>query len=114
MSKLTIPFQYADSLPLVPSEGTIAYIIDVATGELYDEAGNFETAISYIQTTEYIAIACADELHWCRTGGTPGESHCHYCESYGPVVRTQEALQASFDHERRLQEDCFNLVAVAA
>ena len=109
MSKLTIPFQYADSLPLVPSEGTIAYIIDVATGELYDEAGNFETAISYIQTTEYIAVACADEVHWCG-----GSTECAYCETYGPVVRTQEALQASFDHERRLQEDCFNLAAVAA
>ena len=108
MSKLTIPFQYADSLPLVPSEGTIAYIIDVATGELYVEAGNFETAISYIQTTEYIAIACADEVHVCR------QDDCLYCETYGPIVRTQADLQASFDHERRLQEDCFNLVAVAA
>lgn len=108
MSKLTIPFQYADSLPLVPSEGTIAYIIDVATGELYDEAGNFETAISYIQTTEYVAIACADEVHTCH------QDDCRYCETYGPIVRTQADLQASFDHERRLQEDCFNLVAVAA
>ena len=65
-------------------------------------------AISYIQTTEYIAIACADEVHVCR------QDDCLYCETYGPIVRTQATLQAAFDAERRLQEDCFGLTVVAA
>lgn len=112
---LTIPFQYAANLPLVPeSEHSIAYILDVTTGELVDEAGNFETAINYVQDGQHIAVAIKDELHWCITGGTPNEDGCAYCESYGPVIRTQAALQASFDHERRLQEDCFGLAEVAA
>jgi hypothetical protein len=107
---LTIPFQYADSLPLVPeSEHSIAYIIDVTTGALVDEAGNFETAINYIQDGQHIACAIQAETHWCL-----GDPECSYCSTYGSIIRTQEALQASFDHERRLQEDCFGLQVVAA
>lgn len=107
---LPIPFQYAANLPLVPEcETSIAYILDVTTGELVDEAGNFETAINYIQDTGHIAVAIKDEVHWCL-----GNPECYYCETYGPVIRTQAALQAAFDHERRLQEDCFGLAEVAA
>lgn len=105
---LTIPFQYADNLPLIPEEGVLAYIIDIHTGELFDQASNWETAVSYIQGLNYIAIACADEIHWC--GGNPD---CYYCETYGPLVRTQAQLQDMFDYERRIQEDCFNLRRVA-
>lgn len=91
MSTLTIPFQYAANLPLVPANAnTVAYIVDVETGDLYDEAFNFETAMTYIAARGYIAIACAPDAH-----------------------RTVEAMQAAFDQERRYQEDCFGLDAVA-
>lgn len=112
---LTIPFQYADQIPLVPAdEHSIAYMIDVETGEVYDEAGNFETAITMINSSEYIGVAIQDEVHWCRTWPLESRETCGYCETYGPIIRTKAQLQEAFDHERRLVEDCFNLQAVGA
>jgi hypothetical protein len=97
MTTLTIPFQYADSIPLVHDEDTFAYIIDVESGEVVDEAYNFDTAINYIQDLGHVAVAVKD---WFWFDGT--------------VRATQAEVQAAFDHERRLQEDCFSLQAVAA
>lgn len=107
MSALTIPFRYADNLPLIPDASTVAYIIDIATGELWDEAGNYESAINYVQTGDYLAVACADERHWCS------QEDCLYCATYGPIVHSQADMQAGFDRERALYEDCFEAEAVA-
>ncbi len=107
MGTLTPLFIPVQDIPLVHDEGTIAYIIDVATGQIVDSTSTIDTAINYIQDLGHIAVAVADEIHWC--GGNP---ECGYCETYGPVVRTQEALQAAFDYERAIQEDCFGLHAV--
>lgn len=97
-------------LPLIPqSENTVAFIIDIETGEVVDEAYNYETAINYIGDLTHIAIAVQDEVHWCRTWPLEARETCSYCETYGPVIRTREALQAAFDHERAVQADCFGL-----
>ena len=82
-------------IPLVHDEGTFAYIIDVATGEVFDEAGNYETAENYIQSLDYIAVAVTD---WLWSDGT--------------IRATRAEVQEAFDRERRLQEDCFSLPPV--
>ena len=91
MAALTIPFQYADNLPLVPEEEVFAHIIDIETGGHYDDAYNFETAINDIQSGGLVAVAVRD---WLWFDGT--------------VRATPEEVLAVFDRERRLFEDCFN------
>ena len=58
---LTIPFQFADNLPLIPEDAdAFAYIVNVKTGRVEDVAYNFDTAINYIQELRFIAIAIRD------------------------------------------------------
>lgn len=87
--------KYADNLPLVHDEDTFAYIIEIETGHVVDEAGNFETAENYIQDLGHVAIAVKD---WLWRDGT--------------VRATQAQVQAAFDRERALAEDCFGLPVV--
>jgi hypothetical protein len=107
MGTLTPLFIPVADIPLVHDEGTIAYIIEIATGAIVDSTSTIDTALNYIQDLGHVAVAVADEIHWCG-----GKSDCYYCETYGPVVRTQEELQRAFDHEREIQEDCFGLQTV--
>jgi len=104
MGTLTPLFIPVQDIPLVHDEGTIAYIIEIATGAIVDSTSTIDTAINYIQDLEHVAVAVADEEHWCND-----QHHCLYCAMYGHVVRTQAQLQAAFDHERTIQEDCFGL-----
>jgi len=97
MGALTIPFQYADSLPLVPEhDDEFAHIVNIATGEHVDTAYNFDTAINYIQDGEHVAVALRDWT-WLHDG---------------TLRATQAEVQAAFDRERRLFEDCFGVQAV--
>ena len=88
--------KYADNIPLVHDDETFAYIIEIETGHVVDTAWNFDSAITYIQDLGHVAIAVRD---WNWMDGT--------------VRATQAEVQEAFDHERRLQEDCFGLAAVA-
>jgi hypothetical protein len=88
--------KYAGNLPLVHNEGVFAYIIETETGEVVDEAYNFDSAINYIQDLHHIAIAIGD---WNWMDGT--------------LRATQAEVQEAFNNERRLQEDCFGLEPLA-
>lgn len=93
---MSAALKYADNLPLVHDEGVFAYIIEIETGHVVDEAYNFDSAINYIQDHRHVAVAITD---WNWMDGT--------------TRATQAEVQEAFDHERKLQEDCFSLPAVA-
>ena len=83
---------YADNLPIFPEDDdAFAYIIDNETGEFHDTAYNFESAINYIQSGEYTAVAIRDWL-WGHDGS---------------IRATTTEVQAAFDRERSLYLDCF-------
>lgn len=89
-------WRYAGELPLALDEGDFAHIIEIASGAYVDTAGNYETAENYIQDGEHVAIALTD---WLWSDGT--------------VRATRAEVQAAFDRERLLQEDCFGYEPVA-
>lgn len=72
-------------LPLISDEGVVAEVYDIETGEHVDSTYNFESAITYIQDGQHIAVAVADENDRL----------------------TIERMNDLFIHERRLFEDCF-------
>ena len=72
-------------LPLISAEGVVAEIFDIETGEHYDSAFNYESALTYVQGGKHVAVAVADD----------GEFY--------PVSRMAER----FDWERKLYEDCY-------
>jgi len=78
--------------PVFPDPEDFAYILDADTGEYVDTVYNFDSAISYIQDLEHVAIAARD---WLWYDGT--------------LRATKAELQEAFNDERRLQEDCFGL-----
>ena len=72
-------------LPLISAEGVVAEIFDIETGEHYDSAFNYESALTYVQGGKHVAVAVADENERL----------------------TVERMNDLFIHERRLYEDCF-------
>ena len=74
-------------LPLVSDEGVVAEVFDIETGQHVDSTYNFESALTYIQDGQHIAVAVADE------------------NEFYTVSRMTER----FTYERELIEDCFNL-----
>lgn len=73
------------AIPLVHDEGTVAYVIDPATGEVVDETGFWETAQNYVLHEGMTAYAVADESgYW-----------------------TAERQQALYDAERARYLDCW-------
>lgn len=73
-------------LPLISDEGVVAEVYDIETGEHVDSTFNFESAITYIQDGQHIAVAVADENERL----------------------TVERMNDLFIHERRLFEDCWS------
>lgn len=71
-------------LPLVSDEGVVAEIFDIETGEHYDSAFNYESALTYIQDGQHIAVAIM-----------PSD------------LLTVEQMNSLFVAERRLFEDCY-------
>lgn len=79
-------------LPLISDEDVVAEIYNIETGAHVDSAYNLESALTYVQDCEHIAVAVADEL-WAS----------------GEVRYTLTQAQDAYNNERRLQEDCFGL-----
>jgi len=79
-------------IPLVIDPETVALVFDRATGALYDECRNLDTAVNYaLYESDAYAILAVNPVLWYD----------------GTVRLTTAELQATLDREAGLRADCY-------